>query len=60
MLETCNGSAAQNWSYTLAGNLVNAGDKMCLTNQTAGATGQPVTLQMCGHNQLNQIWSLPN
>jgi alpha-galactosidase len=59
-LEKCNGSPAQQWSYTLAGNLVNAGDKMCLTNESAGSTRQPVTLQACGHNQLNQIWSLPN
>jgi alpha-galactosidase len=59
-LETCNGSSGQHWNYTLAGNLVNAENKMCLTNQSAGATGQPVSLQACGHNQLNQIWSLPN
>ena len=59
-IEACNDSAAQHWRYTLAGNLVNAGDKMCLTNQSAGATGEPVSLQACGHNQLNQIWSLPN
>ncbi|MGP8251055.1 MAG: ricin-type beta-trefoil lectin domain protein [Terracidiphilus sp.] len=59
-IEPCNGSNAQDWNYTLAGNLVNAGDKMCLTNQSAAATGQPATMQACGHNQLNQIWSLPN
>jgi alpha-galactosidase len=59
-LEKCTGNEAQHWNYTLAGNLVNAGDKMCLTNQSANATGQPLTLQACGHNQLNQIWSLPN
>jgi alpha-galactosidase len=59
-LEVCNGSNPQHWDYTLAGNLVNAGDKMCLTNAEAGATGQPMSLQACGHNQLNQIWSLPN
>ena len=59
-IETCNGSNGQHWTYTLAGNLVSAGDKMCLTNQFASATGQPVSMQACGHNQLNQIWSLPN
>jgi alpha-galactosidase len=59
-LEPCNGSNAQHWNYTLAGNLVNAGNKICLTNESAGATGQTVSLQACGHNELNQIWSLPN
>jgi alpha-galactosidase len=59
-LESCNGSNLERWNYTLAGNLVNAGNKMCLTNQSADATGQPVSLEVCGHNQLNQIWSLPN
>jgi alpha-galactosidase len=59
-IEACDGSERERWNYTLAGNLVNAGDNMCLTNQSAGATGQPATMQPCGHNQLNQIWSLPN
>lgn len=59
-LENCTGNNRQRWNYTLAGNLVNAGDKMCLTNQSASATGQPAIMQACGHNQLNQIWSLPN
>lgn len=59
-IEPCDGSKRERWNYTLAGNLVNADDNMCLTNQSAGATGQQVTLQTCGHNQLNQIWSLPN
>ena len=59
-IEVCDGSKREHWNYTLAGNLVNAEDNMCLTNQSAGATGQPATMQACGHNQLNQIWSLPN
>jgi len=59
-IEPCDGSKREHWKYTLAGNLVNAEDNMCLTNQSAGATGQPATMQPCGHNQLNQIWSLPN
>ncbi len=59
-LETCDGSNLERWDYTLAGNLVNAGDKMCLTNTSPSEAGQPISLQTCGHNQLNQIWSLPN
>ena len=58
-LKVCDGSLAERWRYTLAGNLINAANSMCLTNLSAGATG-PITLQSCGHNQLNQIWSLPN
>lgn len=60
VLQKCNGGAAQKWRYTLSGNLVNAGDKECLTNGTAVETGQPLSMQSCGHNQANQIWSLPN
>jgi alpha-galactosidase len=59
-IEACDGSERERWEYTLSGNLVNAGDNMCLTNQSAGTTGQPATMQPCGHNQPNQIWSLPN
>jgi alpha-galactosidase len=54
------GSPDQRWRYTLAGNLINKSNGLCLTNQTASTTGQPLTLEKCGHNQLNQIWSLPN
>jgi alpha-galactosidase len=50
----------QRWRYTLAGNLINESSGLCLTNQTASTTGQPLTLEKCGQNQLNQIWSLPN
>jgi alpha-galactosidase len=59
-IEKCNGSKAQAWSYTLVGNLVNASNKMCLTTGSASQAGQPVSVQSCGHNQANQIWSLPN
>lgn len=59
-MEKCNDSSMQHWSYTLAGNLVNAADHECLTNVSASETQQPLTMQPCGHNQLNQIWSLPN
>jgi alpha-galactosidase len=56
----CIGGPYQQWRYTLAGNLVNESNGLCLTNQTAHTTGQPLTLERCGHNQLNQIWSLPD
>ena len=60
VLQKCNGGAAQKWSYTLAGNLVNAGSKQCLTSGSPVETGQPLTMRPCGHNQANQLWSLPN
>jgi len=59
-MQKCNSSAAQRWKYTLAGNLMNAGNKQCLSADTANEAGQRWTVQPCGHNQLNQIWSLPN
>jgi alpha-galactosidase len=60
IMQKCGGSAAQHWRYTLAGNLVNAADHQCLTGPSASETQQPLTMQSCGHNQLNQIWALPN
>jgi alpha-galactosidase len=60
VIQRCSGGAAQRWNYTLAGNLVNAGGKKCLTNSAPDETQKPLTLQACGHNLLNQIWSLPN
>lgn len=60
IMQKCGGSAAQHWRYTLAGNLVNAADHQCLTSPSASETQQPLTMQSCGENQLNQIWALPN
>ncbi|SPE18825.1 Ricin B lectin [Candidatus Sulfotelmatomonas gaucii] len=60
VMEKCNDGSMQHWSYTLAGNLVNAADHECLTNVSASETQQPLTMQPCGHNQLNQVWSLPD
>lgn len=53
-MESCAGVNAQHWKYTLMGNLVDANGG-CLT---AGA--KELSLEPCGHNQRNQIWSLPN
>jgi alpha-galactosidase len=59
-MQACTPTNAQHWNYTLAGNLVDGEDRKCLS--AAGPDGQPTSLevQACGHNQLNQIWSLPN
>jgi len=60
VMQACASVNAQRWDYTLAGNVVNAEDHQCLT--TAGRDSQPqgLTMQVCGHNQPEQIWSLPN
>ncbi|MGA9060404.1 MAG: ricin-type beta-trefoil lectin domain protein [Terracidiphilus sp.] len=60
VFEACDAGTEQRWNYTLAGNLVNARDKQCLSNGAANGTGQTLSMQPCGHNQPNQIWSLPN
>lgn len=56
----CTGSRGQRWNYDLYGNLVNAENGQCLT--AADMSGKPQSLRVaaCGHNQPDQIWSLPN
>lgn len=53
-LKACTNTSAQHWKYTLPGNLV-ATDGGCLT-----ASASSMSIEPCGHNQRNQIWSLPN
>jgi alpha-galactosidase len=59
-MQACSAASSQHWNYTLVGNLVSAEGNKCLSS--AGPAGQPqsLSLQACGHNQPNQIWSLPN
>jgi alpha-galactosidase len=59
-MQACSHAAAQRWKYTLSGNLVNAADNKCLS--VTGSSGNPQNLAAiaCGHNQPDQIWSLPN
>lgn len=56
LLTGCHSSAQQRWYYTLAGNLINRSDRLCLTGRLTGA----LTLQHCGHNLASQIWALPS
>lgn len=60
VMQFCRAVRAQRWRYTLMGNLVSAADNQCLS--AVGSRNEPQSLQMqvCGHNQPNQIWSLPN
>ena len=55
-MKACSGAASQRWKYTLAGNLVNRSEALCLT----GSTAQGLAMQDCGHNLASQVWSLPN
>jgi alpha-galactosidase len=55
-IAACDSSSGQRWRYTLAGNLINRRNKLCLT----GGETKSLTLESCGHNLITQIWSLPN
>ena len=58
-MRKCTGGSAERWSYTQAGNLVGA-DGKCLTAISSGGPAPGLSLQACGHNAPEQIWSLPN
>jgi alpha-galactosidase len=58
-MQTCSASKAQHWKYTLLGNLVSA-DGVCLTTSGPDDQSVPLSISACGHNQPDQIWSLPN
>lgn len=59
-LEACQPVSEQRWRYTLQGNLISAAAHQCLTAAGPDTTSQSLALQACGHNQADQIWSLPN
>ena len=54
IMQPCSASTDQRWTWTQAGQLRH-GPQHCLTGADSG-----LTLQSCGHNLANQIWSLPN
>jgi alpha-galactosidase len=60
VLEACRPAKSQRWRYTLKGNLINDTGHHCLTAAGAETGSQTLLMQPCGHNLLNQIWSLPN
>ena len=60
VMQACAPGSAQRWHYTLAGNLISAQDHQCLSASGPDTEVQGLNLQPCGHNQPNQIWSLPN
>jgi alpha-galactosidase len=59
VIQACAASNAQRWNYTLVGNLVSA-DGKCLSATGPASMVQGLKMQACGHNQPDQIWSLPN
>jgi len=59
-MQVCASTDAQHWNYTLVGNLVDNADHECLSAGGAGGKPGGLSLETCGHNQPNQIWSLPN
>jgi alpha-galactosidase len=59
VMQSCSSSKAQQWNYTLSGNLVSA-DQQCLTSSGSETARQNLELEACGHNRPDQIWSLPN
>jgi alpha-galactosidase len=59
-LQRCSGAPAQHWRYALSGNLINGADKKCLSISLVNGEPASLTVSVCGHNQPNQVWSLPN
>jgi len=58
IVRACTGGDAQRWLYTLDGNLRGTSGK-CLTAGASAGPSSSLSLQACGHNLPNQIWSLP-
>jgi Ricin-type beta-trefoil lectin domain len=60
VMQACRLVSAQQWRYTLKGNLVNNGNLQCLTATGSELEPQSIETQVCGNNMATQIWSLPN
>lgn len=60
VMQSCSADRAGHWNYNLAGNLVSTADGKCLTATGPDSNPQSLMMEVCGHNQPNQIWSLPN
>lgn len=54
IMQKCSANPAQHWTWTQAGQL-RQGPNQCLTGAHSG-----LTLQPCGHNLVDQVWSLPS
>lgn len=58
-MQECSASKSERWKYTLAGNLIGP-DNKCLTSIGSDSNLQKLSVETCGHNRQDQIWSLPN
>lgn len=59
-MKACFSGDAERWKYTQAGNLIRVAGGKCLTAGSLRSGLQGLSLATCGHNRLDQIWSLPN
>ena len=59
VMQACNSNSTQHWNYNLLGNVISS-DHKCLTGSTLNNNSQGASIAACGHNQPDQIWSLPN
>jgi len=56
VLEACHRWTAEQWKYTLLGNVINRATNLCLTGPRTGR----ITVRPCGDDLASQIWALPN
>ncbi|HEX7360891.1 MAG TPA: ricin-type beta-trefoil lectin domain protein [Bryobacteraceae bacterium] len=59
VMQSCSTGSTEHWKYNLAGNLIDSGGQ-CLSTSDDKDRVQSLSIQTCGHNPPNQIWSLPN
>jgi alpha-galactosidase len=57
-MTACDGNSAQRWRYTLTGTLISDSGHACLSS--GGGQNGSLSLETCGPDKLEQIWSLPN
>ena len=59
VMQACAAGRVQQWNYNQVGNLVDAAGE-CLTASGQDNQSRTLSVQACGHNQPDQLWSLPN
>jgi len=60
VMQACSVGKTPRWKYTLVGNLIDTESRECLSAAKLNGESGSLSMQACGHNQPNQIWSLPN
>jgi len=59
VMQACGAGKSQHWDYSLVGNVKDAKGE-CLTAAGMPGNAARLSVQSCGHNRPDQIWSLPN